>query len=255
MLPSNHPKHGALLGLAGALERVQTRTPSGSEGLGSLGTGWDGPDCVTGGLRRGCVHEWLTGDDSAFSLPPMSLLVHLADRSLEASPPGLLAIWIGRPCWPCPLALPAGLLARSVFVDAAEIDGRVWSADLALRAKAVGVVISDASGLGMSASRRLQLAASTGSAVGLLARPWRERGEVSAAWTRWRVEPEPAGMTASTSPRWAIDLLRCKGLQSSDEGVRRWCVQRDHETCSVSLVPDAGDRSASSAGSTHRRFA
>jgi len=259
------PSQGSapLVRLAEAIERVQGGQTEQSSERHHLPTGWDAPDRATGGLRLGAIHEWLV--DTPWGPPdaaPLGLFTHLAARHLTAAPaptpPTPLILWIGRACHPYPRSLPAAVLARSVFVDATTRTERVWATDTALRSRGAGLVIADASGFDMSASRRLQLAAGIGGiggpsekggggVLGLLARPWGERREISAAWTRWRVSPTPSD---SDSPRWAIELLRCKGMQPTGEGTRRWCVQRDDETSDVGVVPETGDRPAAPARPT-----
>lgn len=193
-----------------------------------------------GGLRSGAIHEWLVegGRGEPFA-GPLGVWTHLAQQALERLTGTRLVLWIGRSCWPHPQALSGSVLACSVFVDADDRSERVWAADLALRSPAAGVVAVDARGFDMSASRRLQLAAGVGGGVCLLTRPWAERRALSAAWTRWRVTPV---LSDSASPRWAIDLLRCKGVRPAQEGAHHWCVQHDHETGDVRVVPNVCDR-------------
>jgi hypothetical protein len=143
------------------------------------------------------------------------------------------------------------LLGRSLFVLSDRFAERVWAIDLALRSPGVGVVIADGSGLGMRDSRRLQLAASSGGALCLLGRPWREHGEISAAWTRWRVRPEA---TPTTSPHWSVQLLRCKGSQTSEKEARQWIVRRDHETNDVGVVPELCGGACAPARPARRAF-
>ncbi|MFI4897592.1 MAG: ImuA family protein [Phycisphaerales bacterium JB059] len=143
------------------------------------------------------------------------------------------------------------LLERSLFVSSDHLAERVWAIDLALRCPGVGVVIADGSGLGMRDSRRLQLAASSEGALCLLGRPWREQGEISAAWTRWLVRPKA---TPTTSPHWSVQLLRCKGSQASDKEARQWTVRRDHETNDVGVVPELRGRVGAPARSARRAF-
>ena len=115
------------------------------------------------------------------------------------------------------LGLP-GVLGRSYFVDVVRDADRLWAMDLALRCRSVSVVVGDGSGLDMAASRRLQLAARFGGGLGLIARPRNELSELSAASTRWLVEP----MVATTErPRWSLTLLRRKGLGTFRGPVRR----------------------------------
>lgn len=101
------------------------------------------------------------------------------------------------------------LFARSVLVDPPDVAGRLWAVDAALRCPTVTAVVADATGFDMAATRRLALAANTGEALALLARPPWETGELSAAATRWRVTRAGDSLT----PRWRLTLLRAKPPQ------------------------------------------
>lgn len=140
-----------------------------------LETSWPGRHAW---LPAGAIHEWFGVADSPAWAPPLLLLAHLARRSL-ISRPSQRILWIGRRVHPSPAALigsgddPRLLLERSLFIDADEPNSRVWAIDLALRCPAVATVIADGSGMSMSHSRRLQLAAQSNGrwGIGLLARP------------------------------------------------------------------------------------
>jgi hypothetical protein len=131
------------------------------------------------------------------------------------------------------------LLAGSIFVTPTRLPERIWAIDLACRSPGVAVVIADGSGVGMSESRRLQLAACSGNTLCLLARPWSEHKEISAAWTRWRVMP---AVSDTAYPKWDLTILRCKGSQNHVINPSHWTVERDHETGHVRLVPEIRDR-------------
>lgn len=129
------------------------------------------------------------------------------DTHDEARDFGLELALDERPC-PAPAAERA-LFARSLFIDPADTAGRLWAIDAALRCPTVTAVVADGSGLDMAASRRLALAANTGEALALIARPpWEERA-LSAAATRWRVER----VGDSVAPGWRLTLLRAKPPQ------------------------------------------
>jgi protein ImuA len=173
----------------------------------------------------------------------MGVLIHVARGVVEASPEDepRAALWIGRRCWPHPIALgqrSRRLLERSVFVEAQGLEERAWAMDSALRCPGVAVVVGDAEGLDISASRRLQLAAEAGASVGLLARPWWERRVLSVARTRWRV----ATLPGEGDRAWTVELLRCKGLRPTSEDARRWGVRWNHATGDVRVAPDVPDR-------------
>lgn len=246
-------------GLRSAIEEVELRSSRLFAPAPVAPVGWGAVDrALGGGLACGAVHEWfgLMGGERRGCrvwLPPIGVLSHLASRSLTAgggvAGEGGLVLWIGRRCWPYPRSLRgrwgARLLARSIFVEAGDIDERVWAMDLALRCRAVAAVVGDGSGLNMAESRRLQLAAGAGGVLGLLARPVCELGEISAARTRWRVSPTPSPVAL---PRWSVELLHSKGAMLPPEEARCWVVQRDDATGSLGLVPDALDRSLTPSG-------
>lgn len=232
-----------------------------------------------GGLQRGAVHEWFGVNGEVRGdrwVPALGVMVHLARRVVRTEPGGPrrvraggLVVWVGERSWVYPWsvgvdAVGRAVLARSVFVAARTRDERVWAVEVALRSVAAGVVIADGSGLRMPDSRRLQLAAGSGMGLGLLVRPAWERGELSAAQTRWLVRPALVGGRGVASRAaggamrlagrgeeeegeagvaWMVELLRCKGMRPGVEGVRRWIVRRDHADGEpkgdVDLVADA----------------
>ena len=176
--------------------------------------------------------------------PPLAIFIHLAWQALdqERDDSGFV-IWIGRRCWPHLRAIVRNrdvmnvrrvplrsrglmdesalehdrtLLERSLFIDPPDDASRLWAIDLALRSlgEAGGIVIADGSRLDMPATRRLQLAAEAGRSIALIARPPHELSELSAATTRWAASPFTASeMHGESSPRWIVQLLRCKGLR------------------------------------------
>jgi hypothetical protein len=223
-------------------------------------TGWGEVDAALGGLGTGMVHEWIgagwdgLGDGVRGGWrAPLGVVMHLARRSLAAGSRGLV-VWIGEACFGYPLAMlreggaDRALVERSVLVSARTAEERAWAIDVSLRCAGVGMVIGDASGTRMVESRRFQLAAASGGGMGLLVRPPWEAGELSAAWSRWRVWPGVAGEVEGGRPGWTLELLRCKGTRPAAEGVRRWAVRVEDETGDVRLVSDAADRCAGAAG-------
>jgi hypothetical protein len=190
----------------------------------------------------------------------------LDDARGRAGPTSIL--WIGRSVWPYAPTLGAssGLLHASIWIDAVRPCDRAWSAELSLRSGACAAVIADASGMDMSLTRRLQLAAASaeercgaGAAICLLARPAWERWELSAATTRWLVEP----VAAAGVHRQRVRLLRCKAwaTQHVDGAIGQdaqpvangradqtaWIfedvrAEHEHATGVVRVLPDLPDR-------------
>jgi protein ImuA len=212
--------------------------------VGAVLTGWDPVDAAVGGLVRGGVHEFITSaNEIASHEPPLCVLAHLAGCALTG--PGY-AVWVGRRCWPFGGAVaggPAGsLLSRSILVDPPDNASRLWAIDLSLRSPAVAVVVADGSDLSMSGTRRLQLAAEAGQGFGLIARPARDAKSLSAATTRWLVRPVLPASLDPDRPRWAVELLRCKGVRPlSAQPSEGWVVEMDREGVVV-VSPELVDR-------------
>jgi hypothetical protein len=197
-------------------------------------------------------------------------------------------VWIGKSVWTHAGAIAryAGLVDASIWVDASTPQERAWAAELALRSDACSGVIVDGSRMDMSLTRRLQLAASgaeercgAAAAICLLARPPWELGQLSAATTRWLVQP----VAAVGVRRMRVELLRCKGRANpligadsmsavgqdalalvhsmsasgaaADAGRRIWTLEDlraepDHATPVVRVVSDIPDRSVPAATAT-----
>ena len=149
------------------------------------------------------------------------------------------------------LATDALILVRATSpVDA------LWAMEEALREPGVGAVVGEIAELGLTASRRLQLAAEVGGVTGILLRS--EPAEVaaspnaatekpqatpSACVTRWRVRAAASGPARPTHvvgpARWQVELLRCRGGTP-----RQWLVEWDDATCGFALAAPFPDRPA-----------
>jgi len=112
--------------------------------------------------------------------------------------------------------------ARLVIVAAPRDDEILWAIEEGLRLPGLAAVVGEVGRLPMVAGRRLQLAAERSGVTALVLRRWRDGGEAaaererpSAALTRWRVTALPArdiaGMPGIGTPRWRVELLRCRG--------------------------------------------
>jgi protein ImuA len=115
-----------------------------------------------------------------------------------------------------------------------------------LRERGLAAVIGEVTSLGLTASRRLQLAAEASGVPALAIRRWWSVAEKeltglpSAAVTRWRISP----FTSHAPPtpgmgraRWHIELLRCRGGEPSS-----WIVEACDAKGRLALSPDLADR-------------
>ena len=179
------------------------------------------------------LHEWFGLADTPRWIPPLGILLYLARRSLKnpdhggrGGRGGAGVVWIGRRCWPFFQGLPPDdrgvLLQRSIFIDPPDDMSRLWAIDLAARCPAVAAVVADGSRLDMAATRRLQLAAESGSALVLCARPPEEINHLSAATTRWLVRCAPSADKTPRTPRWNVELVRCKAMRPGSQWTVEW---------------------------------
>lgn len=243
--PTPHAGRAEVLHRLEEAIRGVERAGTGGDRPCGVRAGWPGIDAaLPGGLAFGSVHEWL-GVAPAVSAPrraapewtpPLLILAHLAERASRAADgPRRHTVWVGRRVWLTGDALVrAGLLERALLLDPPDAGSRAWGIDAALRCPGV-VVVADGSGVTMAASRRFQLAAESGGALGLLARPPAETKRLSAAATRWLVAARPREGSALA---WTVTPLRCRGAPLSG---RSWGLEYADDRV-VALAADVPDR-------------
>lgn len=197
-----------------------------------------------GGLALGALHEAMgSGPDVA----------HGAAAALFAA--GVLARASGPVLWVCaradlfaPGLAGAGLSAdRVVHVQA----GRAVLAAMeeGLRLGCPGVVGEVEGRLGLTASRRLHLAAEASGALAFVLRRARASDDPallapSAATTRWRIANLPSGPPIPEAPevpglgppRWRLELLRARGAEPSV-----WSVEAGNAPGDLRLVAGLDD--------------
>jgi hypothetical protein len=182
-------------------------------------TGWPCLDSDDGVPWHGVHEAFGQGDAAGLRLPAMSMALHLAWRAVVQSPSPCRVLWVGRHAWPHPRSLlgslrglrggwrqrlDARLWHASVFVDADGLDDRLWAAEMSLQAPGITLVVADGAGMNLTATRRLQLAATT--CPVLLLRPAQEARMPSAALLRWLVQ---AG-THAERPAWTARAFRVR---------------------------------------------
>jgi hypothetical protein len=161
-----------------------------------------------GALARGSVVEWLgTG-------PGCGATILALATACQAQRGGGAVVVIDRDHGFYPPAAAAwGLdLAGLILVHPqSEADER-WALDQALRCEHAAAVVAWPRRLDGRTFRRLQLAAESSGAMGLLVRPATARREPSWSHVRWLVTPQPSGGPPADE-RWrlAVRLLRVRG--------------------------------------------
>jgi protein ImuA len=116
-----------------------------------------------------------------------------------------------------------------------------------LRHRGVAGVVGEVARLGLTPSRRLQLAAEESGVPAFVIRRWRndaERAsctEPNAATTRWRVSAAPSRPLPAPGigrERWLVELIRCKGAEANS-----WTLEACDAKGRLALPSDVADRS------------
>lgn len=119
-----------------------------------------------------------------------------------------------------PIGLPQGIAGRLQLVRCNSEEDLLWATEESLRAPAVSLVISHpAKGIGLTAGRRLQLAAEAGATTGLMVI---KAGQGSnATETRWDCAP----ITEQDASAGATHSWRC--IKNKSAKAQDWIVQWD----------------------------
>jgi protein ImuA len=127
---------------------------------------------------------------------------------------------------------------RLLTVSLRTPQGLLWTLEEALKSRSLAIVIADAGrhAADLTVTRRLSLAARTGSTPALLVFPHGLNGG-TAALTRWCIRAHPSSppffdADAPGHPSWSLTLERCR---SGKPGM--WTVEWHHATHRFSLVP------------------
>lgn len=218
---------------------------------------------LRGGLPRGALHEIAgAGEETEFAGAPTLFIAGLAAR-LKGP-----VLWVvQRRDLFAPSLGGVGLHPdRVIYAEAFRSEVVLQTMEEGLRCSGLAAVVGELNGkLGLTASRRLHLAAETSGVTAFILRRSQRRddpvfSEPVAAVTRWRVgvlaSPPPfadAPDVPGLGPRlWQLDLIRCRNGEAG-----RWIVQAwDAKACMRAWQRDeAGFESAaparSRAGGSH----
>jgi len=206
--------------------------------------GLDEIDAALGGLPPAALHE--TGGAGPRDGPAAAgFVLALLARRLASLPrqDGRVLLW----CGSVPAAREHGCLYgpglqalglspdRLLFVRGRKDKDVLWAMEEGVRSRAVAAVVGEIGAASFTATRRLALASQDRRVPSLLVRASGEM-PASAAATRWRVRSETSALPlfdarAPGTPRWRLDLVRCRGGQP-----RTWVVEWSYETGSFRLA-------------------
>ena len=186
------------------------------------------------GLARDGLHE-IGGDGAA----PFGFLAGLIRR---VTGDGGTILWCrskgtarttGVPYGPglAPFGLSPGQI---LFAKTAHPVETLWAMEEGLRCGRLAAVVGEGVSPDLTASRRLQLAAEATGTPAFVVVPPTSKPTLSTALTRWRVTAE---LSRGRSPRWRLDLWRCRGGNTLE-----WIVEWDEQALRFRLATALADR-------------
>jgi protein ImuA len=163
-----------------------------------------------GGLAQGCIHE-VKGASVVSALAFAAIL----SARIAQSEGNILYIAPGSGLHPSGLhplgLLPYGVrLDRLVLISVRRPQDLSWAILEALRCSQVSVMMTLVSGLDLTDSRRLQLAAENSGTTGFLLNH-SSSAPIAAPITRWLIRPRISQSQRFDEPAWNLDLLYCRG--------------------------------------------
>jgi len=196
-----------------------------------------------GGLARGALHEMIeAGPASEFAG-----CTTLFTAGIAARLKGPVLWCLARRDLFAPGLLRAGLHPKRVIYAEARREQEVLPLmEEGLREQGLAAVVGEVSRLGLTASRRLQLAAESTGVTALVIRRWWTMSEKelvhcpTAAVTRWRIAPAPSDLIPTPGigrERWQVELLRCRNGEP-----HTWILESCDEKGRLSLPADLADR-------------
>jgi len=227
-------KAGLLAALRRKIEAMER--PTGQVGAPALGFGLVEIDDALpeGGLRPAALHE--IGGAAG---PALAFAALIAGRRLGQTAAGPV-LWCTARAGLYPPGLTAfGLVPERLLLVCAGARRRtLWAMEETLASGRAALVVGEAGRLGLTESRRLQLAAENGGTPALLLGG--EGQGASAAVTRWRVQSAPSGPAAGYRGvgriRFRLELTRCRGGRPG-----AWLVEWDDATHTFTVAAILGD--------------
>jgi len=209
-----------------------------------------------GGIVSGALHEMTGATQSVADDAAATLFA----AGIAARAGGGIVLWVmSKPDLFAPALSQAGIPpSRLIQVEARRDEDALAVIEDGLRHGGLSAVVGEVSRVGLTATRRLQLAAEEGRTTALLLRRWRKArqdplADPSAAVTRWRIACAPSTplpVQGVGRPRWDVALIRQRG---GDPG--SWLLEACDATGSLALPAEPRDRSTSAGRRSTRRIA
>ena len=240
---------GSLKAIRLAALREELKGVASAPATACLGFGLEAIDAhlPAGGLAAG-LHEFCpAGPDLPCDAAAAQLSAFLLGRA--AGP----VVWVlSRRCLFAPGLAEAGLAEnRVIYAEAGNEKAVLAIAEEALRHSGLAGVVAETHRLGLTPSRRLQLAAEASQTPCLVLRRW-QHGKPpaagTAALTRWRLgafpSSDPAGLPRAA---WRLELVRCRGGQPHEWHVELEAKGDARPSLSLRLVAELASPAAGEA--------
>jgi protein ImuA len=166
-----------------------------------------------GSFPLGTIHELMSESPAASAAATGFLSLLLARMAGDAG----IIVWITKAkTLYAPGLVHYGLCPeRIIFAECARDREGLWAMEEALRCKGLVAVVGEIDDAGLTATRRLQLAAESSGVTGFLLRRDSGKNLSSACMTRWIVKPA-ASIVADNLPgvgseSWQVELVRARG--------------------------------------------
>ncbi|HEX8524617.1 MAG TPA: hypothetical protein VF669_20340 [Tepidisphaeraceae bacterium] len=189
-------------------------------------------------FARGAVHEILSTPQNTPGTFFAAVLAKAASSRGMGVSPMRPTIWSDptQQLYPPALANLGIDLSQVYLLHPKDEADEAWAVAECLKCPGVGAVIASPKRLSRVVARKLQLAAETGGAVGILLRTTGRGSEIYAAATRWLVAPAPGERTIQ---RWTVELLHGHGGRIGQSVFLEHC----RETNSVRALAELANRS------------
>lgn len=183
------------------------------------------------GLRQGTLSEWIAAEPGGGTA---SLVMRIARQAQREGP--LIIVDRLRQFYAPALAASGTRLSEVILVRPQSRAHELWAIEQSLKCPGVGAVLSRIEFLKPAEFRRLQLAAESGTAVGLLLRPKMAQGQSGWADIRLLVSPR-ASPPGAFFRRVAVQCVYAKG------GLSDRTIELDicDETSAVRLAAELSD--------------
>lgn len=184
------------------------------------------------GLRRGTLSEWIGSEIGSGAL---SLAMRAAARAQGEGP--LIIVDTERTLYPPAIQATGVSLTETICVRPASRTDALWAVEQSLRCPGLGAVLFPVDRLRTQEFRRLQLAAESGTAVGILVRPPDSQQQSSWADVRLLISPRPSRPN-SFCRRMKVQCIYARG-SLTDRTIELELCDETGAVCLAAGLPDA----------------